>query len=291
MGLFSDVKKNSNSQKNKFEIGPKTMIPKLVIAINQVDNLGSWDNTINQPTVNTEKVIEARAKDIIRKLSSGEHSASKDQIEYYSALRAYRLPYLANKIVHCSKIITDFRPIDFTDPSVSPGMSEEDRVFIQGEIEKRRAKRKKLNLDSLDSYIAKLIMDLPEDKAEELKKIYEEKKQQPVKVAVLGQSGVGKTTTVNNLFNANFKTSRTVVGTDKAQYKDFELGDGSIITIVDLPGYGRSVAEDKEYQQIYISELKHCDIILLIVQANDKALVDDQYMIECLYEWSKEGLI
>ena len=129
------------------------------------------------------------------------------------------------------------------------------------------------------------------DYIKELKKIYEEKKQQPVKVAVLGQSGVGKTTTVNNLFNANFKTSRTVVGTDKAQYKDFELGDGSIITIVDLPGYGRSVAEDKEYQQIYISELKHCDIILLIVQANDKALVDDQYMIECLYEWSKEGLI
>ena len=45
------------------------------------------------------------------------------------------------------------------------------------------------------------------------------------------------------------------------------------------------------YKKIYIEELKHCDIILLIVQANDKSLVDDQYMLECLYEWSKEGLI
>ena len=60
---------------------------------------------------------------------------------------------------------------------------------------------------------------------------------------------------------------------------------------MDLPGYGRSIAEDKEYQAIYIQELKQCDIILLIVQANEKGLADDQYMIECLYEWSKEGLI
>jgi hypothetical protein len=27
------------------------------------------------------------------------------------------------------------------------------------------------------------------------------------------------------------------------------------------------------------------------MQANDKAIVDDQYMIECLYEWSNEGLL
>ena len=27
------------------------------------------------------------------------------------------------------------------------------------------------------------------------------------------------------------------------------------------------------------------------MQANDKAIVDDQYMVECLYEWSNEGLL
>ena len=167
-------------------------------------------------------------------------------------------------------------------------MSKEDSDFIGEELAKRRKKFEKMNIDSL---VAKLIADLPKDKAEELQKIYADKKAQPLKVGILGQAGVGKTTTVNNLFNANFKVSRTVVGTDKAQYKDFELEDGSTITIVDLPGYGRSIAEDKEYQNIYIQELKQCDIILLIVQANEKGLADDQYMIECLYEWSKEGLI
>ena len=274
MGLFSSLKKKTP------ELGPKTMIPKLVIGINQVDNLGPWDDVINQPTDATEKIIQLRANDVIKKLSSGAHSASKEQIEYYSALRAYRLPYVINRIVHCSKAIIRFRPKDMNHPDVSPGMSEEDRKWIGDELAKRRAKYAKLNLDTI---VAKLMADLPKDKADELSRIYSEKKSQPLKV--------GKTTTVNNLFNANFKTSRTIVGTDKAQYKDFELEDGSIITIVDLPGYGRSIAEDEEYKKIYIHELKQCDIILLIVQANDKALVDDQYMVECLYEWSKEGLI
>lgn len=285
MGLFSELTKKVGSN---FQIGPQTMIPKLVIGINQVDNLGPWDDAINQPTDETEKIIKIRAKDIIQKLSTGEHSASSKQIEYYSALRAYRLPWVINKIVHCSKAIVRCRPVDINDPRVSPGMSEEDREWISKELAKRREKYKKLNLDSL---IAKLMADLPEEKAKELERLYTQKKQEPIKVAILGQAGVGKTTTVNNLFNANFKTSRTVVGTDKAQYKDFELEDGSIITIIDLPGYGRSVADDKEYQKIYIEELKKADVILLIVQANEKALVDDQYMIECLYEWSKENLI
>lgn len=283
MGLFSNLK-----SKVPEILGTKTIIPKLVIGINQVDNLGPWDNAINLPTDKTEKNIETRVKDIIRKLSSGAHSASKEQIEYYSALRAYRLHFLVNKIVHCCKTIVQFQPKFFWDEGCKFGMTEEDQKEIEQMHEQSRKKFAKLNLDVL---IQKVIEQLPEDKAAEVINLYSKEKSKPVRVGILGQAGVGKTTTVNNLFNANFKTSRTVVGTDKAQYKDFELKDGSIITIVDLPGYGRSIAEDAKYKDIYIKELKQCDIILLIVQANEKALVDDQYMIECLYEWSKDGLI
>lgn len=281
MGIFSNLKSN-------ITIGGKTMIPKLVICINQVDNLGEWDDDINCPTDETEKRIRQRAKDIVEKLSAGSHSASKDQIEYYSALRGYRLPFVVNRIAHCTKAICRFRPVEINDPRVAFNMADEDREYIGQELQKRRKKLEKMNVDSM---IAKLMVNLPKEKALELQKIYSEKKAEPLCVGILGQAGVGKTTTVNNLFNANFKVSRTVVGTDKAQYKDFELEDGSIITIVDLPGYGRSISEDEQYKGIYIQELKKCDIILLIVQANEKGLADDQYMIECLYDWSKEGLI
>jgi hypothetical protein len=74
-------------------------------------------------------------------------------------------------------------------------------------------------------------------------------------------------------------------------YVDYELPDGSIITVADLPGYGRKASTDEKYKKMYIDALKDVDIILLIIQANDKAIVDDIEMVQCLYEWSKEKLI
>ena len=97
----------------------KPSIPKLVIGINQVDNLADkdapWISEINLPSPELEKKIKARVEDIKNKLSSGNHSASKEQIEYFSALRAYRLPAVINKIVNnCNVITTSFNPKDIT---------------------------------------------------------------------------------------------------------------------------------------------------------------------------------
>lgn len=266
-------------------------IPKLVIGINQVDNLGEWDNDINQPTEQTEKLIKERVNDIVSKLTSGNHGATKEQIEYFSALRAYRLPQVINKIIHCTGVITTFKPKEITDPSCSEGMSDENREYINGMLEERRSKMKSSNLDS---FMEKLMSELDEKQGKELKKIIDEKKSKPIKVAIIGQSGVGKSTTVNNLFGAKEVVSRTGEGTTTKNfggYKEYKLDDGSIMKVADLPGYGRGVREDKNYQELYIRTLKDCDVILLVMQANDKAIVDDQTMIECLYEWSKEGLL
>lgn len=266
----------------------KSRIPKLVIGINAVDNLGPWNDKMNLPTPETLAIINERVEDIAKKLSEGAHSASKDQIEFYSALRAYRLPMLINKIAHCSGIITTFNPKDLTDPEVALNMPEENRK----EINKMLAEsRKGLEDAGIDAFMTRLLDSLSPEDGKEMKRLYEEKKNTPVRVGILGQSGVGKTTTVNNLFGAKFKTSRALEGTKEAQYKDFELENGSIITIVDLPGYGRSLEADERYKDIYIRELRNCDVILLIIQANDKAIADDQYMVQCLYEWSKEGLL
>lgn len=100
----------------------KTNIPKLVIGINAVDNLGPWNDKMNLPTPETLAIINERVEDIAKKLSEGAHSASREQIEYYSALRAYRLPMLINKIAHCSGIITTFNPKELTDPEVALNM-------------------------------------------------------------------------------------------------------------------------------------------------------------------------
>lgn len=290
--IFSSlIKKLGNN------IAPKkTAIPKLVIGINQVDNLATpeapWNSQINLPSPELEAKIKERIEDIKNKLSAGSHSASKDQIEYFSALRAYRLPAIINKIVsNCNVITTSFNPKDITDPEIAPNMSEQTRKILNDKINEERQKFMK---HGMDEFIARLMSQLEPKEAKKLKKALEKQKSTPIKVAVLGQSGVGKSSTVNNLFGAKFKVSRIGEGTTEDNfvgYKDYELADGSIITVADLPGYGREAKRDDVYKQMYIDTLKDVDIILLIIQANDKAITDDQEMVECLYEWSKEGLI
>lgn len=274
----------------------KTAIPKLVIGINQVDNLATneapWLTSVNLPSPELEKLIKARIKDIVEKLSSGSHSASEDQIEYFSALRAYRLPAVINKIVNqCNVYTTSFNPKDITDPEVAAEMSDETRQILNAKMEQERQKYQK---HGMDEFIAKLMSQLDAEQAKKLKKELDKMKSKPIKVAVLGQSGVGKSSTVNNLFGAKLKVSRTGEGTTEKNfvgYVDYELPDGSIITVADLPGYGRKASTDESYKKMYIDALKDVDIILLIIQANDRAIVDDIEMVQCLYEWSKENLI
>ena len=274
----------------------KQAIPKLVIAINQVDNLATpeapWISEINLPSRQLEEIIQKRVEDIINKLSEGAHSASRDQIEYFSALRAYRLPMVINKIVHNSDVITtSFNPKDINDPDCAPDMSDEMRKTI---AEKLEAQRKEHQTAGMDAFVAKLMETLNPEDAKKLKKGLAKKKETSIKVAVIGQSGVGKSSTVNNLFGAKEVVSRTGEGTTGGNfsgYKEYELQDGSKITIADLPGYGREARTDETYKQMYLETLKDVDIILLVIQANDKAIVDDQEMVQCLYEWSKEGLI
>lgn len=268
----------------------KTKIPRLVIGINQVDNLGPWDSRLNLPTESTEKAIARRTNAIVELLSKGSHSAAKEQIEHYSALRAYRMYQMLAKIAQNCKegIIIPDKPVNPWDADKFPDMPEEVREFY---LKKASELDKKMSGLGIDSLLGKILDKLDAKDQKKLKEKWAAKKSTPIRVGILGKAGVGKTTTVNNLFNATFKTSRNAVGTTEAQYKDFELPDGGIITIVDMPGYGRSMDEDEGYKQIYLQELPKCDIILLVVQADTRDLTDDQIMIENLYEWSKEGRI
>lgn len=91
----------------------KTKIPRVVIGINQVDNLGPWDSRLNLPTESTEKAIVRRTNAIVELLSKGSHSAAKEQIEHYSALRAYRMYQMLAKIAQNCKegIIIPDKPV------------------------------------------------------------------------------------------------------------------------------------------------------------------------------------
>lgn len=273
-----------------FGILSKKKYPHLVIGLNQVDNMGPWNPKIGLPLKETEKEIQVRIKEIVKQLSKGTTLITANQIEYYSALRAYRMSEMLAKLAKYSKpdVIIPNHSKSITDKDISPDMPENVRQYIQAGIDKINAQFEKMNFDKLVEEMGKSLTSVEQ---KELYDGWKAKKSESLKIGVIGKTGVGKTTTVNSLFQAKFVTSRTIVGTTEAQYKDFVLPDGGKLTIVDMPGYGRSLAEDKAYRDIYLKELPKCDVILLVIQANSSDLKDDQQMIKYIEEWSKAGLI
>jgi predicted GTPase len=275
--------------KNFFPPAKSSKIPlRLVVGLNQVDKMipDGWDERLNSPTDEAEKEIERKCKDIIKRLSQSAE-ISEANIEYYSALKRYNLIPLLTKIIQNAYAgfklgnVKPADPFELADPEVKAFADEEREKMAKtpgGKVdssEKTLDDIKELGIPEAD---LKLILD----------KLQQETKLPP-KVAVIGKAGVGKTTTINNLFNAEMKTSPTTVGTVKAEVKEFTLSTGGTLTVVDLPGYGRSEAEDLEYEKIYQELIPSCDLVFLVLQADTRDFTDDIETIAKITEWLKKN--
>jgi predicted GTPase len=259
---------------------------RLVIGLNQVDKIiaDGWDERLNMPTQKAEKEIQRRSEDIIHRLSRHAH-ISDANIEYYSALKRYRLLPLLTKIIKNAYAgfkldnVQPADPFELADPEVKAFADEERR---------KRAKSRGREVNAKDRMFDEMRKILSEDELNLVLDKFKQERKIPPKVAILGKAGVGKTTTINSVFNAQWKTSHTIVGTTKAQMKEFSLSSGGTLGVVDLPGYGRSVAEDREYEKIYQEMIPSCDLVFLVLQANTRDFADDQEMIVKISEWLRE---
>ncbi len=259
---------------------------RLVIGLNQVDKMipDGWDDRLNMPTQKAEKEIQRRSGDVIQRLSKYAHLSSEN-IEYYSALKRYRLLPLLTKIIKNAYAgfkldnVQPADPFELADPEVKAFADEE---------RQKRAKSKGREVNAKDRMFDEMRKLLSEDELNLVLDKFRQERRLPPKVAILGKAGVGKTTTINSVFNAQWKTSHTIVGTTKAQMKEFSLSSGGTLSVVDLPGYGRSLAEDREYEKIYQEMIPSCDLVFLVLQANTRDFADDQEMILKISEWLKE---
>ncbi len=261
---------------------------RLVVGLNQVDKIvaNGWNERMNMPEERAAKEIARRCNDLTQRLAKYA-DISTDNIEYYSALKRYRLLPLLTKIV--SNAYAGFRldnvqpadPFELADPEV--------KAFADQQRREREAKKSSRTSTDKDRMFEEMKKILSEDDLNLVLDKFRQERSLPPKVAIFGKAGVGKTTTINSLFNAKWKTSHTIVGTTSAQMKEFELSTGGTLSVVDLPGYGRSLAEDREYEKIYQDTIPSCDLVLLIVQADAKDLADDEEMIVKVAEWLKDA--
>lgn len=259
---------------------------RLVVGLNQVDKItpDGWNEKLNHPNKEAENEIERRCQDIVKKLTK-ETGINDTNLEYYSALKRYRLMYLLNKIIQNAYVgfklgnINPKDPFELADPEAKK-YADEKRKEMANTSDKKVSSENQI-LKQLEEIISKDDLKLLKSKLQQEAKL-------PPKVAVIGQTGVGKTTTINNLFDAELKTSPTTVGTTQAQTKEFTLSTGGTLTVIDMPGYGRSEKEDQEYDKIYQDIIPSCDLILLVLQANAKGFADDIEMIQKIKKWLQD---
>lgn len=113
------------------------------------------------------------------------------------------------------------------------------------------------------------------DQEEVFGKLNEEITGRPFRVAIIGQSGVGKSSTLNAVFGLDLPTSDIEEGTTEIIEKIFPMRDGFNLSIYDMPGLLQSRKKDKEYVEMYREILPKCDVIVYIIKANTRNIGDD----------------
>jgi uncharacterized protein len=98
-----------------------------------------------------------------------------------------------------------------------------------------------------------------------------------VNMAMIGVTGVGKTSTCNALLGTTWKVGHTEATTRELQVKQLILQENgqespTNVYITDFPGLGESLSRDREYLSLYKENLPKFDAIIWLLPANDRQL-------------------
>lgn len=116
-----------------------------------------------------------------------------------------------------------------------------------------------------------------QEKSDVAQKLSDEIRKRPFKVAVIGQGGVGKTSTIQSVFGVNPSKSNKIrsvaEGTTEVEEKVFDIADGFSLSLSDMPGLKNDITKDEKiYIPLYKEILPSCDLIVYVIDAHAKQL-------------------
>lgn len=94
----------------------------------------------------------------------------------------------------------------------------------------------------------------------------------PPKIAIIGATGVGKSATLNALFNAGREVSHTQAQTQEEAAIEIKIetleGEKGALIVYDMPGLGESQSKRSKHLATYKRVLQDVDVALWILDAN-----------------------
>lgn len=108
-------------------------------------------------------------------------------------------------------------------------------------------------------------------------------------ILFFGKTGVGKSSTINKLFNLNWATDNAVACTKEPQWTKVDsshyrhvISPYEHIQVVDMPGIGESLFNDESYLPFYEEWIPRTDSLVWVTQADTRAYKRDQIFLQKL---------
>lgn len=123
---------------------------------------------------------------------------------------------------------------------------------------------------------------------------YEEAIKEIPKIAIIGKTGVGKSSTLNALFGTDLEVhdvrpSTKIPAQINFQYERAEGSKGELY-FYDMPGVGETAERDKEHIAIYQDVLADCDLAVWVLEAENRAMTFDERFLREFFDNKKTSL-
>lgn len=112
----------------------------------------------------------------------------------------------------------------------------------------------------------------------------------PPKIAVIGKTGVGKSSTINALFGSTLAVSHTKSCTQLEEVVKVKRGAKSLI-VFDMPGLLEDIDADEVHKETYAKVIPQCDVAVWVLDAADRAIAEDQKMLRDVVGPAKPDLL
>ncbi|MEU8378902.1 GTPase [Streptosporangium sp. NPDC048865] len=106
----------------------------------------------------------------------------------------------------------------------------------------------------------------------------------PLSVAIMGQTGVGKTSLLNCLFGTDLAVGHVRPVTRRPEPVSIPGASGHMLTFWDMPGIGESDAADETYLAMYLERLIQCDVVVWAFHADSRSTAYDERCLNRLLD-------